>query len=91
MLVSVDEERRRRALTGRPPMPAMLLTVKRFQTITWFDGVRRIAYELGGGRAIDNTRREIEASRIAMARVEALARRVPPTAGESSPEMVRSA
>ena len=50
-------------------------------------GVRRIAYELGGGRAVDNTRTEIEASRIAMARVEALARRVPPTAGESSPEV----
>jgi hypothetical protein len=52
--------------------------------------VRRIAYELGGGRAIDNTRREVEATRIAIARVEALARRLPPAAGESSP-VVRSA
>jgi hypothetical protein len=61
-------------------MPEMLLKVGRFDTL------RRIAYELGGGRAVDNTRREIQATRIAMARVEALARRVPPTAGESSPE-----
>ena len=61
-------------------MPEMLEKVRRLET------VRRIAYELGRGRALDNTRREIEATRIAMARVEALARRVPPTAGESSPE-----
>jgi hypothetical protein len=55
------------------------------------DGLRRIAFELGGGRAIENTRREIEATRIAMARVEALARRVPPTAGESSPDFIHAA
>ena len=56
-----------------------------------FDSVRRIAYELGGRRAVDNTRREVQATRITMARVEALARRVPPTAGESSPDLLRSA
>src|SRR5580765_5928521 len=33
---------------GRPPMPDM---------------VRRIVYELGTGRAIDNTRREVDATR----------------------------
>ena len=55
------------------------------------DMVRRIVYELGTGRAIDNTRREVDATRIALARVEALARRVPPTTGESSPELRRSA
>ena len=66
-------------------MPAMLQTVGRIP-IRPFDSVRRIAYELGGGRALDNTRREIEATRITMARVDALARRVPPTAGESSPD-----
>ncbi len=66
-------------------MPAMLQTVGRIH-IRPFDSVRWIAYELGGGRALDNTRREIEATRITMARVDALARRVPPTAGESSPE-----
>jgi hypothetical protein len=54
------------------------------ERVTGLEGVRRIAYELGRGRAIDNTRRELEATRIAMARVEALARRVPPTTGESS-------
>ena len=67
--------------SGRPPMPA----------ISQIDSVRRIAYELGRGRAIDNTRREVDATRIALARVEALARRVPPTAGESSPEATRIA
>jgi hypothetical protein len=77
-----------------PAMPAMPQTVRR--PVGRFgsrpiDSVRRIAYELGSGRAIDNTRREIEATRIAMARVEALARRVPPTAGESSPEVRRTA
>ena len=66
-------------------MPEMLVRLSRI------DPVRKIAYELGSGRAIDNTRKEIDATRIALARVEALARRVPPTAGESSPEMVRSA
>ena len=66
-------------------MPEMLVRLTRI------DPVRRIAYELGRGRAIENTRREIEATSIAMARVEALARRVPPTAGESSPEVRRSA
>jgi hypothetical protein len=78
-MLDVDENTNERP--GRPPMPA----------ISQIDGMRRIAYELGGGRAIDNARREIEATRIAMARVEALARRVPPTAGESSPEVKRSA
>jgi hypothetical protein len=66
-------------------MPALLEKVRRL------DGVRRIAYELGRGRALDNTRRELEATRLAMVRVEALARRVPPMAGESSPELARSA
>ncbi len=56
------------------------------EKVTRLDGVRRIAYELGRGRAIDNTRREIQATRIAMARVEALARRVPLSSGESSPD-----
>jgi hypothetical protein len=56
------------------------------ERVSGLDGVRRIAYELGRGRAIENTRREIEATSIAMARVEALARRVPPSSGESSPE-----
>jgi hypothetical protein len=69
-------------------MPEVL---EMFEKVRRFDGLRRIAYEVGGGRAIDNTRREIEAIRIAMARVEALARRVPPTAGESSPEVTRIA
>jgi hypothetical protein len=55
------------------------------------DPVRRIVYELGRGRAIDNTRKEVDATRIALARVDALARRSPPTAGESSPEVLRSA
>jgi hypothetical protein len=66
-------------------MPEMLEKVRPLETLT------RIVYEFGRGRAIDNTRREIEATRVAMARVEALARRVPPTAGESSPEVARSA
>jgi hypothetical protein len=70
-------------LPGRPPMPAMLHNQ--------IDGLRRIAFELGGGRAIENSRREIEATRLAIARVEALARRVPPTAGESSPESTYAA
>ena len=61
-------------------MPAMTL-----------NPMRRIAYELGSGRAIHNTRREVDATRLALARVEALARRVPPTAGESSPEVARAA
>lgn len=61
------------------------------EMVTGLEGVRRIAYELGRGRAIDNTRREIEATRIAMARVEALARRVPPSSGESSPDVALSA
>ena len=66
-------------------MPEMLVRLSRI------DPVRKIAYELGSGRAIDNTRKEIDATRIALARVEALARRVPPTAGESSPDVRRSA
>ena len=61
------------------------------ERVTALEGVRRIAYELGRGRAIDNTRREFEATRIAMARVEALARRVPPSSGESSPDVALSA
>jgi hypothetical protein len=69
-------------------MPEVL---EMFEKVRRFEGLRRIAYEVGGGRAIDNTRREIEATRIAMARVEALARRVPPTAGESSPDVTRIA
>jgi hypothetical protein len=72
------------------PMPSMLHTVGRFPS-RQIDSVRRIAYELGGARAIDNTRREFEATRLAMARVEALARHVPPMAGESSPEVVPAA
>jgi hypothetical protein len=48
-------------------------------------------HELGGGRALDNARREIEATRIALERVEALARHVPPMAGEGSPEVRRIA
>jgi hypothetical protein len=55
------------------------------------EGMRRVAYELGRGRAIHNTRPELEATLMTMARVEALARRVPPTAGESSPEIARIA
>jgi hypothetical protein len=70
-------------------MPAMLQHMSRLE-LQPLDIARRIAYELGRGRAIDNTRREVEATRIAVARVEALARRLPPTAGESSP-VVRSA
>jgi hypothetical protein len=61
------------------------------EMVTGLEGVRRIVYELGRGRAIDNTRREIEATRIAIARVEALARRVPPSSGESSPDVALSA
>jgi hypothetical protein len=61
------------------------------ERVRGIEGVRRIAYELGRGRAVDNTRREIEATRIAMARVEALARRVPPSSGESSPDVALSA
>jgi hypothetical protein len=69
-------------------MPVMLQTVRNVRTL---DPVRRIAHELGGGRAVDNAWREIEATRVALARVEALARHVPPMAGESSPEVRRSA
>jgi hypothetical protein len=76
---------------GRPPMPEMLVRLTRLDGVRRIDPVRRIAYELGSGRAIDNTRREIDATNLALARVEALARRVPPTAGESSPEVRRSA
>jgi hypothetical protein len=61
-------------------MPEML------ERLSPLDPVKRIAYELGRGRALDNTRSEIEATTIAMARVEALARRHPTTAGESSPD-----
>jgi hypothetical protein len=72
-------------------MPELLDRVRRLERL------HRIVYELGGGRALDNTRREIEATQVVIARVEALARRVPPTSGESSPdgrssgEMARSA
>jgi hypothetical protein len=72
-------------------MPEVLERLRRLESVSRIDPVRRIAYELGRGRAIDNTRREVDATRIALARVEALARRVPPTAGESSPEVRRSA
>jgi hypothetical protein len=67
------------------------LRLRRRDSIRGIDPVRWIAYELGRGRAIENTRRELEATRLAMGRVEALARRVPPTAGESSPGLSRSA
>ena len=72
-------------------MPEMFVRLTRFDAMRRIDPVGRIAYELGRGRAIDNTRREVDATRVALARVEALARRVPPTAGESSPEVRRSA
>ena len=72
-------------------MPEMLVRLTRLDSVRRIDPVRRIAYELGSGRAIDNTRREIDATNLALARVEALARRVPPTAGESSPDVRRSA
>jgi hypothetical protein len=71
---------RKQESTGGPAMTQLL------ERVSGLEGVRRIAYELGRGRAIENTRREIEATRIAIARVEALARRVPPSSGESSPE-----
>ena len=67
-------------------MPEMLVRLTRLDTVRWTEPVRRIVYELGTGRAIDNTRKEVDATGLALARVEALARRVPPTAGESSPE-----
>jgi hypothetical protein len=75
---------------GGPAMPELLDRVRRLEHL------QRIVYELGGGRALDNTRREIEATKVAIARVDALARRVPPTSGESSPdgrspELARSA
>jgi hypothetical protein len=66
-------------------MPDVLERLRRI------DPVRRIVYELGTGRAIDNTCREADATRSAMAFVESLARRVPPSAGESSSEVRRSA
>ena len=62
-------------------MPAMLQNLQTVRTM------RRIAFEIGGGRAVDNARREIEATRVALARVDALARHVPPATGESSPRM----
>ena len=43
-------------------MPEVL---EMFEKVRRFEGLRRIAYEIGGGRAVDNTRREIEATRIA--------------------------
>jgi hypothetical protein len=73
------------------PMPDLIVRLRRLDNMTRIDPVRWIAYELGRGRAIDNTRREVETTRLALARVEALVRRVPPTAGESSPELSRSA
>jgi hypothetical protein len=72
-------------------MAEMLERLTRLESMRRLDPVRRIVYELGRGRAIDNTRKEVDATRIALARVEALARRSPPTAGESSPEVRRSA
>jgi hypothetical protein len=53
--------------------------------------MRRVAHELGGGRAVDNARREIEAIGIALEQVDALARHVPPMAGESVAPAERSA
>ncbi len=67
-------------------MPALLQNVR-----DPLESVRRVAHELGGGRAVDNARREIEATRIALERVEALARHVPPMAGESATQLPRSA
>jgi hypothetical protein len=67
-------------------MPALLHTVR-----NPLAPVRHVVHELGGGRALDNARREIEATRIALERVEALARHVPPMAGEGSPEVRRIA
>jgi len=61
-------------------VPVMLQNLQTVRTM------RRLAFELGSGRAVDNARREIEATRVALARVDALARHVPPAAGESSPE-----
>jgi hypothetical protein len=72
-------------------MPEMLERLVRLDSVRRIDPLRRIVYELGRGRAIDNTRREVDATRIALARVEALARRSPPTAGESSPDVRLSA
>jgi hypothetical protein len=72
-------------------MKDVLERVIRLDRVRLIEPVRRIAYQLGRGRAIDNTRREVDATRLALARVDALARRVPPTAGESSPEISRSA
>jgi hypothetical protein len=60
-------------------MPALLQTVR-----NPFEPVRRVAHELGGGRAVDNARREIEAIRLALEQVDALARHIPPMAGESA-------
>jgi hypothetical protein len=67
-------------------MPALLRTVR-----NPLEPVRRVAHELGGGRAVDNARREIEAIRIALEQVDALARHVPPMAGESATREPRSA
>ena len=66
-------------------MPEVLQRLRRI------DPVCRIVYEFGTGRAIDNTCRNSDATRIALARVDALARRVPPSAGESSSEVRRIA
>ena len=72
-------------------MPEMLERLSPLERFGRIEAVRRIVYELGTGRAIDNTCRNSDATRIALARVDALARRVPPSAGESSPEVRRSA
>ncbi len=74
-----------------PDVPDLIVRLRRLDDVRRIVPVRWIAYELGRGRAIDNTRRELEATRLALGRVEALARRVPPTAGESSPGLSRSA
>ena len=67
-------------------MPALLQTIR-----NPLAPVRHVVHEFGGGRALDNARREIEATRVALERVDALARHVPPMAGESSPELRRIA
>ena len=56
-----------------------------------WEPVRRVAHELGGGRAVDNARREVEAIRVALEQVDALARHIPPMAGERATQVARSA
>jgi hypothetical protein len=68
------------------PVPALLRNVR-----NPLEPMRRVAHELGGGRAVDNARREIEAIHAALEAVDALARHVPPMAGESATLEPRSA